>query len=373
MPTSRRQRVAFVITELAVGGAEKCLANLAAGIDRTRFEPVVVTLAKRPDHDVLVRGLEAQRVPVHFLNLSTWRQSWAGLRRLTALLRELQPNVVQTFLFHANVLGAMAVARANSPPLFAGARVADPRWGRLAVERWALSRAAAIICVSDSVLEHYERQGFRRQQLLTISNGIDVESWLHTRPAKLETFAVPQGRRTILFVGRLDRQKGVDILLDAMPAVCEALPEVDLLIVGDGPERDHLHTLATRLAKFSGRIHFAGWQADIPEIMKASEVVVLPSRWEGMPNVLLESMAAGLPVVAAATHGVRQLLGSHTEQQMFSLEDTRELSARLIAILQDPNLQSRLGHANQVRAAQEFSLRSMIRQYEQLYSAGTAH
>jgi starch synthase (maltosyl-transferring) len=107
--------------------------------------------------------------------------------------------------------------------------------------------------------------------------------------------------------------------------------------------------------------------------MQASEVVVLPSRWEGMPNVVLEAMAAGLPVVASQTHGVLQLLGPNSDEQMCPPGDARELAHKLIAILRDQELRCRLGKANQQRVAREFALASMIRRYEELYSACAAH
>jgi glycosyltransferase involved in cell wall biosynthesis len=369
MSNSRRQRIAFVITELEVGGAEKCLANLAVSLDPTRFQPTVIALAKPPPNDLLVRKLEARNVPVHFLNLLHWRQSWAGLQRLTFFLREQKPKIVQTFLFHANVLGAMAAARANIANVFAGARVAEPRWIRLAIERWALARSAAIICVSDAVADHYERHGFPREKLKTIPNGIDVDAWRDAPAARLDSFQTAPERRIILFVGRLDRQKGVDVLLKAMPAVFAELPDVDLFLVGDGPERSSLTHLASTAKALRGRVHFTGWQDNIAQIMKASQVVVLPSRWEGMPNVVLEAMAAGLPVVASQTHGVRELLGTNADEQSCPPGDARELSSKLVAILQDRELRGRLGHANQQRAAEEFSLASMVRRYEELYSA----
>jgi starch synthase (maltosyl-transferring) len=373
MSDSRRQRIALIITELEVGGAEKGLVNLATGLDPARFEPTVIALAERPHNDLLVRKLDAQKVPVHFLNLAHWRQSWAGLQRLTALLRELRPEIVQTFMFHANVLGAMAATRLGLANVFAGARVADPRWVRLALERWALARASAIVCVSDSVKEHYERHGFSREKLKTIPNGIDVAAWLNAPAASLADFEIAPERRTILFVGRLDRQKGLDILFEAMPAVFSALPDVDLLLVGDGPERSFLTHLASTVEKLRGRVHFAGWLGNVSEFMQASEVVVLPSRWEGMPNVVLEAMAAGSPVVASQTHGVLQLLGPNSDEQMCPPGDARELAHKLIAILRDQELRCRLGKANQQRVAREFALASMIRRYEELYSACAAH
>jgi len=135
-------RIAFVITELDVGGAERCLANLAAGIDRTRFAPLVCSLAPRPaeGQDSLVRQLEDASVPVHFLNLRSSLNFLSGWGKLKRFLRQHEIDVVQTFLFHANVLGALAVKSAGVSRIVSGIRVADPARWRMVFERFAMRR-----------------------------------------------------------------------------------------------------------------------------------------------------------------------------------------------------------------------------------------
>src|SRR5262245_55645995 len=156
------KRLAFVITELNPGGAERCLVELATRIDRQRFSPVVYSLGPPPadDRQALVNRLAEAGVPTQFLGLSGWLQYFRAVNRLAAMLREQQPDIVQTFLFHANVVGSRAARLAGVPRVFTGMRVADPRWWRILLERAAAQSADRYICVSQNVSEFYRRQGF---------------------------------------------------------------------------------------------------------------------------------------------------------------------------------------------------------------------
>src|SRR6476659_3996137 len=124
------KRVALVITELEPGGAERCLVEIAIGLDRAKFAPVVVSLTPPPtdaEKQILVERLHHAGVPIHFLNFTRVWDFFAATGRLADLFRSEQIELVQTFLFHANVTGARAAGAANVPHLLAGIRVADPR------------------------------------------------------------------------------------------------------------------------------------------------------------------------------------------------------------------------------------------------------
>src|SRR5262245_58313400 len=198
MPTPDPIRLALVITELNVGGAEKCLVELATRLDRTRFAPVVYPLKPLPDRNQLVDRLIDADIPVDVLAL---RHSWEycqGVRQLAALLRHERTEIVQTFLFHANVVGARAALAAGVPPVVTGIRVADPRWWRKALERAATTGATKHVCVSQSVAESCRRGGFVAEKLVVIPNGIDIGRWRDAAPANLANLGIPSGRRVLL-------------------------------------------------------------------------------------------------------------------------------------------------------------------------------
>jgi starch synthase (maltosyl-transferring) len=144
----------------------------------------------------------------------------------------------------------------------------------------------------------------------------------------------------------------------------------DVLLVGEGNDEPWLRELGRDCAKAypnNPPIHFAGWQQDIPAIIAASDLLVLPSRWEGMPNVILEAMAAGKPVFASQAEGVLELLGEAGEQQTVSLDRDSDPYAKMLGILSDSTLATKLGHRNQERAIQQFSIENMVAKYERLF------
>ncbi|MBC8350754.1 MAG: glycosyltransferase [Planctomycetes bacterium] len=362
-------RIAFVITELEVGGAERCLVNLASGIDRTRFAPTVCSLAPRPaaGKDTLVRQLEDASIPVHFLNLRSSISFLSGMSKLKRLLREHEIDVVQTFLFHANVIGAFAAQAAGVPKIVSGLRVADPARWRMALERFAARRAEYIVCVSHSVAEFVKTKvGAPDSKLRVIPNGIDLSTIPTDNIPNRTELGLPTERRILLAVGRLHRQKGLDWLLALAPELFKRLPEHDLVIVGDGPQRDSLTELSAKL-DLQDRVHFIGWRPDVPRLMQAAEVFLLPSRWEGMPNVLIEAMGAGLPVVATSVEGVKEVLGPLAARQALPFgHDTAFIDA-VSQFIVDSTLNAELGEENRERIRAEFTLRSMISKYEDLY------
>jgi len=111
----------------------------------------------------------------------------------------------------------------------------------------------------------------------------------------------------------------------------------------------------------------AGWKTDVARFLNAASLLVLPSRWEGMPNVVLQAMACGLPVACSRTHGIGELLGEQFDQQVFSSRDTTSFLKCVTSILTEPTVARQLGHENRIRAIREFSTSSMLDRYAQLY------
>lgn len=367
--TPPTRRVAFVITELEVGGAERCLTNLVLGLNRSIFDPVVYSLWPRPasDQAEFVEKLEAAGIPVRFVGLRSAWQIQRGVRQLNRYLREQQPELIQTFLFHANVIGAYSGWRLKVPHIVQGMRVADRSAWRMMMERTTARWVDRVVCVSQSVATFARSEaGIEDRKLCVIPNGIDMSAFSSQHSIDVAPPGLPSGRRMITVVGRLHPQKGIDRLLQIAPRFLQAVPDADLVIVGQGPEEGALRQLAESTNILS-RVHFLGWRGDVPQILRYSSLLVLPSRWEGMPNAVLEAMAAGLPVVATEVEGLSELLGAAAALQLVPLEDDGLLADRIATLLQDPRQAQELGRLNRVRVESDFSLKRMVQSYEQLY------
>lgn len=371
MPSDRSLAipVALVITDLSVGGAERSLTELVKGLDRTRFHPVVYCLMPEPtgEQATLAEELRRSGIEVQFLNARSWLSAPGVVYGLWRRLRRQQARVVQSYLFHANFVAAIAAWLAGVPRIFTGIRVAEPRKWHLRLARWTDRFVTCHVCVSQAVAEYSENiAGLPRQKLHVIHNGIDVERFAGTQPMDLISLGVPPQRRVITFVGRLDAQKGLGWLLHLASRVFLKFPQHDLMIVGHGPAQDVLQKVVDEL-RIRERVHFVGWRSNIPAILAASDVLVLPSQWEGMPNVLLEAMAAAKPVVASNVEGVGEILGPLQVNQAFSPDNGDEFIEKLSRLLENSHLSAEIGAKNRQRVRSEFSLQEMCEKYDRLY------
>jgi starch synthase (maltosyl-transferring) len=363
-------QVAFVISDLQVGGAERALVELATRIDRSRFEPVVYCLTPAPpaERSELVHALRAANIRTEFLNARGW---WSAPRVLGVLWRSFsrqRPRLVQGFLFHANFIGALAAWLAGVPVMISGIRVAEPRASHLKLARWTECLVARHVCVSRAVANYSQQiAGLPVEKLTVIPNGVDVNRYSGAIPADLQKLGLRPARRAITFVGRLDPQKGLGWLMHLATKAFERIQSHDLLIVGHGPARNMLERMVQELG-IGERVHFAGWTADVPAILAASDVLVLPSRWEGMPNAVLEAMAAGKPVVACAVEGVTELLGPDADAQSVPPGDADAFLEKLLRFVESPQRAQEIGKKNQTRAADQFPFEMMVRRYENLYT-----
>lgn len=368
MSTAPR-RLALVITELEPGGAERMLVELATRIDRKQYEPRVYSLAPRPDERraSLVQRLAEAGIATEFLGVSRSTQCFSAIRALADHFRQRRIELVQSFLFHANVVAARAALAAGVPHFLTGIRVADPRWWRQWIERLATTRADRFVCVSQSVAEFVRRRGFASEKLAVIPNGVDIAKWRDATPADWGLLGVKPGRKVLLYVGRLDPQKGLDGFFGELARLLRDLPDHDFVLVGSGPLEASLQRRASA-SNVADRVHFLGWRDNVHNLMQASAILILPSRWEGMPNVVLEAMAAGKAVVATQSEGTVELLGLGALKQTVSVGDWSGLRERIVEIARDRACLDSLGRQNRERAEQ-FSLARVADRYQRLYDS----
>lgn len=365
--------IALAITELETGGAERALTQLAIGLHHRGWRVRVDAIAPRPapPRDSLVRALEDAGIPVHFLGYRSGLFMPLAVPmvvgRWASIWNEWKPDVVQSFLFHANVTAPCAARRAKVPRVCTGVRVADPRRWRHALERWSLRWADQAICVSESVASFCRSTArFPRDKVTAVPNAVDLERFQNAPATDLTALGVPEGRHVLTCVGRLDAQKGLDWLLHLLPDLFAREENVDLLLVGQGPQEWHLRQIASSLG-IAKRVHFAGWQSNIPGVLKASTLLLLPSRWEGMPNVLLEAMASGLPVVATRVEGVNEILGELATDQSVEVADAKGFLDAICSFLSSNQKQKDFGEGNLRRAQKHFSIDRMIDGYLESY------
>lgn len=356
--------ILFCITELNNGGAERALVEIVTRLDRARWQPKVISLGPRGE---LVDNLEQAGIEVVCLD-ACCKLDFRILFRLIREIRSFRPRILQTFLFHANLVGRIAGVIARVPKIVGGIRVAEKRGGTyLLLDRWTEGMVNRQVCVSESVRQFAITQvKLSPQKLVTIPNGIDVERFQQATPLAREEFGLHPEDLIALFVGRLDPQKGLDLLLEAAARLAEPFPQLKWLIVGQGSESARLRYQITE-AGISDRVQLTGQRKDIPELMKMADLFVFPSRWEGMPNVILEAMVAGLPIVSSRVEGVEELLTDNVSAALFPPNSSEELIRTLSDLLNHPDRLQQFARQAQQDITDNHRWETVSKRYQDLY------
>jgi starch synthase (maltosyl-transferring) len=359
--------IALVITDLDVGGAERALVALATGLDRTRWAPAVAALGPEGE---LAAPLRAAGIPTTCLGTRRSRPVRAVLG-LARALRRGRPALVQSFLFHANLAARLAAPLAGCPWVVGGLRVAEheERW-HLLLDRWTQRLSAGSVCVSCGVKRFSRAEGgLDRSRLVVIANGIDPAPFDRVQPCDRASLGVPDGAILALVVGRLERQKGMGFLLDALPAASIGEgPGLHLAVVGDGPEAPALRARTESDERLRPRVHWLGRRDDVPALLATADFLVLPSLWEGMPNVVLEAMAARRAVVATVVEGTEDLVVPGETGWLVPPAHAAALAAALCEAAADRERLRAFGAAGRRRVERRFSQEAVVRAYDYLWS-----
>ncbi|MYT05931.1 MULTISPECIES: glycosyltransferase, partial [Streptomyces] len=323
--------VARVVTDLV-------RAQVAVGLHVTVACPEAPLTAGLRDLGADVRRWEATRSPGPALV--------GEVRRLARVIEEVRPDLVHAHSAKAGLAGRIAV-RGRIPTVFQPHAWSFEAVGgvtaalALGWERRAARWSARTVCVSEAERRTGLRAGIAGRWSV-IPNGIDTDRF---RPAAADTVrarllpGVDPAAPLVVCVGRLCRQKGQDVLLRAWDAVLRRVPGARLVLVGDGPERDVLRARAPESVRFAGAV------ADAVPWYRAADLVVLPSRWEGMALAPLEAMACGRPVVMTDVDGARESLPPALASRcLVPPQNPAALADAVAALLLDPPLRESLGH-----------------------------
>ncbi len=365
-------KIIFVITGTGVGGAEKMLYHTIKGLNPERYSAKLCSLKKK---GAFAYSLENEGLEVYSLSLrdegtlAGWLDSLRALILLVRYFRKERPAVVHSFLFRANLLARIAGYLTGVPVIICSVRVmgGETKWHHT-VDRMTAFMADHFVAVSNRVKEHMLcKAHIAEHKVSTIYNGIDVgNSAAIDRTALMRDIGLKDDERILMSAGRLHRQKGYDLLLKALSVVQISFPTVKLLILGDGEEEKTLKKLAHSL-ELSEKVLFLGLRSDVDRFLQCSEMCVLPSRWEGFPNVLLEAMAAGKPVVATAVGGVRELVVDNVTGILVPPQDDMAVAGAISLLLSDTRRALAMGAAGRERALKHFSMNAMISKTESLY------
>lgn len=352
-------RILYAITELDPGGAEKALFHLVTRLDRRLFAPEVACLTGQGQ---VGQWIEDQGIVVHYLDLRPGCLPLA-LPRLYAVILAGRFEIVHTFLFHANVLGRAAARLVGVQRVVSSVRVEEPRRWHQALNALTWRLADRIVAVSGSTARFFCGHSHAMpDKVIVIPNGVDAS---HFRPAERREGRCG-GRRRVVSVGRLDPQKGHDLVIEAARLCLRRGLSAEFVIAGDGPCADSLQqqVAADGLGE---SVRLIGRTDDVPGLLRTADVFVSGSRWEGMPNAVLEAMACGVPVVATAVGGCRELVLHEQTGLLVNPCDAQALAAALGRVLTDADAREEYGRQARRRVLEHFSWERNAEQHAELY------
>jgi glycosyltransferase involved in cell wall biosynthesis len=370
-------RVLLAITRLELGGAQRVVLQTAALLDRKRF---AVALAWGPgdylDHEAHeIHSLARYPIP----NLVRPVAPWSDLRALASLrraIRDFGPDVIHTHSSKAGILGRLAARLERVPAVvhtvhgfgFTPLQAAPKRLLFKSVERLAARGTDHFVMVSETDLDRGVEIGlFPRERATVIRAAIEIERFrsIGSGGEVHDRLGLPPGAPVVTQIGNFKPQKAPLDFVKMAAAVHRRFPQTQFVMVGDGP----LKVEAERLAHSLGLVEamtFCGWWDDIPGLLAATDVSVLTSRHEGLPCSVVESLAAGVPVVATAVDGTVEVVRPGVNGFLAPAGDIRALADHVCAILEKPELKRQLAAAAPEHL-EDFDVSVMVRQQEDLY------
>jgi glycosyltransferase involved in cell wall biosynthesis len=354
--------VLYLIDSLGAGGAERLMVEYLPRLAARGVEPTVVTIQSR-DGNPAAAEIEAAGIPVTNLGIIRLRERGA-LRRVTAAIESAAPELVHTQLEFSNILGTIAARRLGIPTVTTIHTIDRPRrWSRDAARyrlmAWVLkARRARVVSVSRSARAHFMgRSRARRDRVVTLHNGIDL-SRFSGGTARQETrreLGVGAGDLVAMTVAVLRPPKGIADMIAALPELAAVHPSLRYVVVGDGPDHGRLVDAAASHG-VSERVVFTGARSDIARLLAAADVFVLPSHTEALPTVLIEAMAAGLPVVATEVGGIPEMVERGTSALLVPAHSPALLADAVGRVLSAPIQAAAMGRAGRRVAAERFDI-----------------
>jgi glycosyltransferase involved in cell wall biosynthesis len=367
-------RILKVVPTLMCGGTENQFMTVGRMIDRSRFD---VTFACLRRWGPFVDELGQLGIPLHEYPITTFRsvQSLAQQARLARQIARSRIDIVHAYNFYGNVF-AVPPARLMARVVIASIRDRSPYLTSMQkrVQRYACQFADRILVNADAVKDWLVGdEGYDPSNIIVIRNGVDMTRFAGPPAgARIRSeLGIPADARLVTVVSRLTRLKGVEHFLQAAAALKPRYPDVRFLIVGETSPPDpaylqELQGLADALG-IAGQVTFTGRRSDVPDILGAADVAVMPSLNEALSNALLESMAAGAPVVATRVGGTPEALTDGETGLLVPPGDAAAITAAVSRLLDDRVLACRLGRAARARISEQFSVGRMVSATENLY------
>ena len=368
-----RRKVFYLVDSLNIGGTETQAVELALRIPAAGYD---VTLGCLRAQGPLLERLQGTNVAVREFYPKGGMDSPAGLYQLLRLswfLKKEKFDIVHTHDLWSNLLGVPAARLAGVPAIVSSRRdLAHFDWYQGKRRKWLRriqNLGGAVLANATPIRDALiAEDGFAPEKVRVIHNGVDIQRFQKSGNDRDQMFPKVGDGKLIVLVGNMHTDvKGHPWLIAAAPAVVQEFPSTRFVFVGDGEQRSRFQQQVASLGLEKSFL-FLGRRADIPTILGCCDIAVLPSRAEGLPNAVLEYMAARLPVIASRVGGNAELINDGVTGLLVPPEDSSTLSSSVLKLLRDPALAQRIAQGGHESTVRNFSFERLVREVDQLYS-----
>jgi len=367
-------RVLMFIQSLELGGSETQCVEVACQLAREGYSVTVGCLwtGGPLEKKLADAGVTCVVFPVPGTLLRP--NAILQMLKLMAFIRKERFSVVHTNDLYSNLFAIPAAWLARVPVIVSSRRDMSRWWWYTPARRKILRRiqglSTRVLVNSEAVRQDLiTRDGFDPKRIAVVYNGIDLEKFTRPKVTRQQLLpGVPQGGKTIVMVANMHAgSKGHGDLIEAARTVKQKFPEARFLLAGDGEMRPFFEDQVRALG-LAEMFVFLGHRTDIPQLLSCCDIGVLASKSEGLPNAVLEYLAAGLPVVATTVGGVPEIIENEVHGLLIPPEHPDALATALLRLLEDPQLCASLGKAGQERVRTRFNFPAVLESLRQLYT-----
>jgi len=363
----KKIKIMHLIHQLRTGGAENGIINLVNSIDGNRFESAVCAFV---GGGAQTKRVDARKTKLIELNKTKNGNDFLLPFRLKKQLDLWQPHILHTHAWGTLCEGFLAAKMARVPVIVHGEHGTIQQQKRnIPVQRFVWGLCTQVLSVSNSHRGKIAATvGFSPDKIKVIPNGVDTGRFCPSPDRdknKILLGFTPQDR-LVGTVGRLVPVKDQQMLIQAFATFVGRYPDAKLILVGDGPLRNELTHLTASL-EITEHVHFLGRRSDVPAVLQAMDLFVLPSISEGMSNTILEAMSCGLPVVATNVGGNPEIIVNNVTGRLVQSGDVDELASVLTFLFDHPDRLREMGNSSRKHIEDNYSIRTMINNYERLY------
>lgn len=358
-------KVLHLISSGGMYGAESVILNLSHALNARQHRSAIAVFANASNPNLqLHERATAERIESHLVPCQGQmdRAAIAGVRELAD---RVGADVIHAHGYKADLYAYFAVN--GRVPLVSTCHnwLDDDLKDRLygVADRFVLRRYGRVVAVSDAVRDRLLKAGVREEKVRLIRNGINLRPYVEAAASLREAL---EGGLLVGVIARLSQEKGVDIFLRAVPLVLSDVPDARFVVVGDGPDRDKLVGLIAELG-IGEKVSMPGRRDDMPSVYASLDVMVSPSRLEGLPMAILEGMASGRALVATAVGAVPAVVKDDQTGVLVPAGDVSALAVAIVELLRDSERRERLGTAARRLVEEEFSAERMAEDYLRVY------